>query len=80
MSPLHFLRLRELDFSGTSVSDVTPLSAIESLRSLHVTKSPLRDLVPLSNLAMLTDLDISNTSVEDLRPLGALENLGTLNC
>jgi hypothetical protein len=75
-----FIRIKELDFSGTGISDVSPLTVIKSLKSLHATNSPIRELAPLASITTLEDLDISNTPVEDLKPIRVLESLKVLNC
>jgi Leucine-rich repeat (LRR) protein len=75
-----FIRLKDIQFSGTALADISPLANHKSLRRLHATNSPVREIAALSTLTNLEELDISNTPVEDLRPLSSLDNLKTLNC
>lgn len=75
-----FVRLKELDFSGTSVNDLSALISIRTLRTLRATNSPIRNLEPLRSMPQLTALDISNTPVEDLRPIKNLQELKSFNC
>lgn len=75
-----FIRLRELDFSGTLINDVSPLIGLKSLKTLKATNSPIRNLEPLRSMPDITDLDVSNTPVDELRPIRGLQSLKTLNC
>ena len=52
----------------------------QALRSLHATRSPLREIGAISQLAMLEDLDISDTPIDELRGLEGLANLKAVNC
>ncbi|HEX8060598.1 MAG TPA: hypothetical protein VF473_06655 [Cyclobacteriaceae bacterium] len=74
-----FVRLEELSVSGTSIGNLSTLSNL-SLRSLHVTNSPLQTLEGIAALPDLVDLDISNTPITDLRPLSKLNNLTKFSC
>ena len=51
------------------VSDLSPLSNLESLKSLNCSDTQVSDLSPLSNLQSLKFLDCSATQVSDLSPL-----------
>lgn len=75
-----FIRLKELDFSGTSINDVSPLIGIRTLKVLRATNSPIRDLEALRSMPDITDLDVSNTPVEELRPIRGLQFLKTFSC
>ena len=74
-----FVRLEELSVSGTSIKDLSTLSNL-SIRSLHITSSPLQTLDGIAALPDLIDLDISNTPITDLRPLSKLNNLAKFSC
>ena len=75
-----FVRLKELDFSGTSIGDLSALVQIPTLRILRASNSPIKNLEPVRSMTQLTSLDISNTPVEDLRPIKALQQLKSFNC
>jgi Leucine-rich repeat (LRR) protein len=51
-----------------------------SIRSLHITNSPLKTLEGIAALPDLIDLDISNTPITDLKPLSKLNNLARFSC
>jgi Leucine-rich repeat (LRR) protein len=74
-----FVRLEELSISGTSIVDLSTLTIL-SIRSLHITNSPLRTLEGIAALPDLVDLDISSTPITDLRPLSKLNNLAKFSC
>lgn len=75
-----FIRLKELRFSGTGITDIPELENLRSLRVLHATNSPLQQIGAIGGLGQLEDLDISNTPIDDLRGLEQLQNLRFLNC
>lgn len=75
-----FVRLSELHFSATGITEIPPLENLLQLKSLHATHCPLREIGAIRQLSQLQDLDISNTPIDDLRGLEALENLRALNC
>ena len=75
-----FIRLKELHFSGTSITDIVVAENLRSLKSLHVSNGPVRIAETISQLTELEDLDISNTPIEDLTVIWKLQNLKTLNC
>jgi Leucine-rich repeat (LRR) protein len=74
-----FVRLEELSVSGTMIVDLSTLSNL-SIRSLHITNSPLKTLEGIAALPDLIDLDVSNTPITDLRPLSKLNNLAKFSC
>lgn len=75
-----FVRLHELQLSGTSVSDISFLTNIPTLKSLHIVNSPLQKTEALKSLVNLEDLNISNTPVDDLKDIEGLKNIKSLNC
>ncbi len=80
LSPLkEFVRLEDFRVSGSQLENLTTLANF-SIKSLHVTNTPLRSLEGVAALSDLVELDVSNTPVTDLRPLSKLVNLTKLNC
>jgi Leucine-rich repeat (LRR) protein len=75
-----FVRLRELHFSGTAITDVIPLDNLKQLTTLEASNNPIQNIKSISQLAELQDLDLSNTPVEDLTELWVLKKLKKLNC
>lgn len=74
-----FVRLEELSLSGTSIQNLSTLANL-SIKSLHITNSPLQTLEGITALPDLIDLDISNTPISDLRPMAKLNNLAKFSC
>jgi len=74
-----FVRLEELNISGTSIQNLSTLSNL-SVKSLHITNSPLQTLEGIAAIPDLIDLDISNTPISDLRPMAKLNNLARFSC
>jgi Leucine-rich repeat (LRR) protein len=74
-----FVRLEELNVSGTSIQNLSTLSNL-SIKSLHITNSPLQTLEGITAIPDLIDLDISNTPINDLRPMAKLNNLAKFSC
>ncbi len=74
-----FVRLEELRISGTSIVSLSTLANL-SIRTLHITNSPLKTLEGIAALPDLRDLDISNTPINDLRPMAKLNNLVKFSC
>ena len=73
ISPLlHLTRLTELQFSGTTVSKLDPVSQMPKLQILRCPKNPITTLTPIAGLTALKELDFSNTQVEDL---DAIQNM-----
>jgi hypothetical protein len=75
-----FMRLKELRFSGTSITQVVLSENLKSLRSLQASNSPIQTIQFVGFLVELENLDISNTPVEDITPVWTLQKLKTLNC
>jgi Leucine-rich repeat (LRR) protein len=68
----------ELDLDNTDVIDISPLSNLTSLKSLHLNNTKVVDLTPLENLISLEYLDLSNTQISDINPLSGLISLESL--
>lgn len=75
-----FVRLRDLRFSGTTITEVVPTENLKMLKSLQASSSPIQNVRFLGLLGELEDLDISNTPIEDLSPVWTLQKLKNLNC
>jgi len=75
-----FVQLKELHFSGTSITRIPRIENLQSLTSLHATNSPIREIAAGALPATLQDLDISNTPIDDLKLIGSLPALRKLNC
>jgi len=74
----HLSRLNELQFSGTTVSNLDPLSKMVKLQVLRCQKNPIVDLSPVNGLPKLKELDFSNTQVETLEPIQNMIQIETL--
>lgn len=75
-----FVRLKELHFSGTRVTVIPDIEALQSLKSLRATNSPLQEIGAIALIRSLENLDISNTPVDDLRGLENMERLRSFSC
>ncbi len=70
LKPLEILiQLKELNISGTAVSDLKPLAQVTTLRHLNISNTKVRSLAPLQNLKNLQSIDIRNTGIHNLMPL-----------
>ena len=69
-----------VSLAGTEVSDLSPLSGIQSLQTLICNSTPVSDLSPLSGIQSLQTLICNSTPVSDLSPLSGLQSLQTLDC
>ncbi len=77
------LRLDYLYAHDKGISDITGLEFATNLREFHLSKNPITDLRPLSNLTSLESLHIWKLSPStpnlDIRPLANLSNLEMLS-
>ncbi len=73
------LLMTYLDLRTTSVTDLSPLSALTNLTSLKLPAESVTDLSPLGALTNLTSLRLSAESATDISPLSALTNLTSLD-
>lgn len=67
-----------LDLRETLVTDLSPISQLESLESLILAKTPYFDLSTL-NHKNLRELDLSNTGIEEVEGILKLQSLRSLN-
>ncbi len=75
-----FIRLKELNLSGTALTTIAPVESIRLLKSLHITGSPLTTIEGINFFIDLEEFDISNTPIADIYPVWQLSNLKKLNC
>ena len=72
-----------LDAHGRDIMDITGLEVATNLEVLHLSKNPITDLRPLSNLASLEKLHLwsvsPSTPTLDIHPLATLINLEVLS-
>lgn len=68
LEPLRGLPLTELNLNSTSVTDISPLADLQSLKILTLGTSKITDIGPLAGLPLM-ELELSNTAVHDLSPL-----------
>lgn len=74
----HFPVLESLSIVHNHVADITPISALESIRELSIRDNLVADLAPTWQLRDLVMLDAGKNLVQDLVNIGALENLRRL--
>ena len=66
---------RDVQFSGTGVTDLTPLSGLSKLTRLDLSGTGVTDLSPLSRLSELEWLSLSGAGVKDRSPVKMMEGL-----
>lgn len=71
-------QITELNFLGSRLRDLSPLTGLTFLRKLHVGGTQVEDLAPLAALRGLRQLNLSNTPVKNLEPLSELHELEEL--
>ena len=67
--------LRELDFKGTKISDLSPISGMVRMGWLYLSGTKVSELSPLKSMLGMRWLDVSNTNVSDLEPLAGMEEI-----
>ncbi|MCX6243999.1 MAG: hypothetical protein NTU98_04780 [Bacteroidetes bacterium] len=73
-----FSRLKELEVSGTGITNIDPVARMTKLEALRFPNNPVAMLDPVASMTNLRELDCSNTPVEDLLPVQNLRNLEIL--
>jgi Leucine-rich repeat (LRR) protein len=73
------INLKEIDASGTLISDLNPLSDLNDLQILKCSETRISTLIPLENLTNTEELDFSGTLIDSLSGLQNLTHLITLN-
>ena len=67
--------LKEISFSRTVISDLTPLSKLAALEKIQLNWTKVNDLSPLSNLTSLRNIYFANSKIDNLSPLSGLMSL-----
>ncbi|MCB0835806.1 MAG: hypothetical protein KDD63_17380 [Bacteroidetes bacterium] len=71
--------LKELDCSGSSITDLTPVSHFSSIESLDISETQVKDLRPLLQLPQLKELHLTFSQSLDLEIIGKLDKLEVLD-
>ena len=69
----------QLDLSGCSITDLSPLSVCTSLEELDLSDNYISDISTLLDLPKLRVLDLSSNMISDIRPLMSITTLEHLN-
>ena len=69
---------REIDLSGSQVSDLAPVAKLTTLESLDLGATQISDIGPLADLTALESLNLMDTRVSDIGPLACLSALESL--
>ena len=67
--------IKELNFSGANLNDLSPLARLTALQSLDLNATPVSDLSPLARLTALQSIDIGGSRVRDVSPLDHIPGL-----
>ncbi|HCO92646.1 MAG TPA: hypothetical protein DIU00_01635 [Phycisphaerales bacterium] len=70
-----FIKVEQLDLSGSQISDLQSLEALTSLKMLHLCDTNVSNLEPLKALTGLRELRLSRTNITNIEPLAGLTNL-----
>lgn len=68
-----------LSVVGTRITDLSPLSNLTNLRTLHLYENQISDLSGVENLQLLTYLDLCFNQLSDITALSKLSSLRYLN-
>ncbi|HYX10188.1 MAG TPA: leucine-rich repeat domain-containing protein [Bacteroidales bacterium] len=80
LEPVRQLKLlRELKFTETKISDLSPLDSLFRLEILNISGNPVSNIGPVALLNELSSFNCSETPVSELEPLSGLNNLQILN-
>lgn len=71
-------RLKELNISETSISDLSGIEEMKELWQFYASDCGIREISLLSGLTSLEYLDLSGNEIETLEPLKEMENLQEL--
>ena len=66
--------VQEMDFPGGSITDLTPLAGLTSLKTLDVSNNQISSVAPLAGLTNLTTLLLHNNDITDITPIAPLLN------
>ena len=78
----HCVNLKQLNLSGTPISNLSPLAGLTRLERLNLRNTVISDLQPLAGLVNLQRLDLSENQLNnltDFQPLAGLVNLQQLD-
>lgn len=76
--PLEGLTLERLNIAGNQVTDLSPLSKMDTLVHINLDFNPVADITPLASLTYLINFSASDTLIEDVSPLAMLHHLDYL--
>ena len=65
----------EVYMNSNDISDLSPLSGLNSLTTLYLSNNSISDVAVLSNLTNLTNLDLSRNDISDVSALSGLNSL-----
>lgn len=69
----------ELVLIQENLTDITPITGLESLHNVVLESNSIRDISPLSNLQSITRLQLAKNQIRDISPILKLKNLTNLN-
>ena len=78
ISNADYLKVNQLNLSGTGISDLEPLRTLVKLTKLYLHDSQISNLEPLILLTVLRELRLSRTRVSNLHPIAGLTKLQRL--
>ncbi len=75
----HARNLRELELSGSAISDFSPIAGLAQLTRLRLTSANISDVSFLSGFKQLTELWLDGNSITDISALAELTQLTNLD-
>ena len=75
----HARNLRELELSGSAISDFSPIAGLAQLTRLRLTSANISDVSFLSGFKQLTELWLDGNSITDISALAELKQLTNLD-
>ena len=76
LTELKYLRLA---WGSGKINDLTALSGLKKLRTLHIEGQSVTNVGPLSGLGALEELNLRYNEITDITPLSTLGNISSLN-
>ncbi|MAN85660.1 MAG: internalin [Algoriphagus sp.] len=74
-----FVKLRKIDFSDNPISDLLPLSEVNTLEEIKSQNTLVKDLSPIRNNTKIKRLDFSESPIESILPIVGLPEISYLN-
>ena len=72
----HKTAVKSISLTGNpEITDISPLSKLESLTWLNISSTSVRDLTPVSSLKELSNLYIQGLGISDLQILYGMEKM-----